>query len=195
MKKILVPIIALTILIFVAGCNFFGGSTTGSPDGEQQNIINGNNETKAPDSEGSPIQDSTMNVMVYFGEFQTEKVVPETRTVEVKKEDSIEKVIFDELMKGPASEELDPVIPEGTELLSVKSENGICTLNLSKEFVENHIGGSAAELMTINAIVASFTELPDITKVQFLIEGNVREFFFHEALDSPIERNESVIKK
>jgi len=46
---------------------------------------------------------------------------------------------------------------------------------LSKEFVENHIGGSTAELMTINSIVASLTELPGIDKVQFLIEGNVRE--------------------
>lgn len=195
MKRVLISIAALTILIFVAGCSLFGGSNTGSPGNEQQNSPNINNEIKEPDSEKSPAENGTMTVTLYFGDFQAEKVAPETRTLEIKAEDNVERVIFNELAKGPASEELDPVIPEGTQLLSIKTEKGVCTLDLSKEFVENHIGGSVAELMTISSIVASLTELPEIDKVQFLIEGDVREFFIHEALDTPIQRNESIIKK
>ncbi|GAE90589.1 GerMN domain-containing protein [Acetivibrio straminisolvens] len=195
MKRILIPIAALTILIFIAGCSFFGGSNTGTSGNGQQSSENNGNVIQEPNSEKGSEEDVTRTVTVYFGDFQAEKVVPEARTVEIKAGDSIEKIIFDELAKGPESEALDPVIPEGTQLLSVKTENGICTLNLSKEFVENHIGGTAAELMTINSIVASYTELPEIDKVQFLIDGNVREFFVHEALDTPIGRNESIIKK
>ncbi|HOM01658.1 MAG TPA: GerMN domain-containing protein [Acetivibrio sp.] len=205
MKRILTAIIAFSILVFAAGCSLSGGSGTGQAGNEQQqqnDLGNGSQMQEADlekesekDTEEEPEKEETLTVTVYFGDFQSEKVAPETRTVKVKAGESIEKAVFEELAKGPKSEELDPVISEGTKLLSVKTENGICTLNLSKEFVENHIGGSTAELMTINSIVASLTELPGINKVQFLIEGNVREFFIHEALDAPIGRNESIIKK
>jgi len=165
MKRILTLIAALTILVFAAGCSLSGGTGTGQAGNEQQQQSDEGNgsEIQEPDlekesekgSEEEPEEEETLTVMVYFGDFQSEKVAPETRTVKVKAGDSIEKVVFEELAKGPETEGLDPVIPEGTKLLSVRTENGICTVNLSKEFVENHIGGSTAELMTINSIVVA----------------------------------------
>jgi len=35
-------------------------------------------------SEEEPEEEETLTVMVYFGDFQSEKVAPETRTVKVK---------------------------------------------------------------------------------------------------------------
>lgn len=178
------------VRILVGGMALIGPS--GEPFGDLARI--------PLDSQGQPQndnvkQDQIKTVTVYFSDSKAELVAPEKRVVEVKQGDSIEKVIFNEMKKGPKTNELDPVIPEGTKLLSVKTENGVCTLNLSEEFISNHIGGSTGELMTINSIVSSLTELPDISKVQFLIEGKVREVFIHSALDTPIERDESIIKK
>ena len=52
-----------------------------------------------------------------------------------------------------------------------------------------------AEMMTLNSIVASYTELSGINFVQFLIEGEVQEVFIHSVLDVPIQRDEGSIKK
>lgn len=146
------------------------------------------------DSEGKPKMNDETTVVIYFSDAYSEKVAAEERIVEITQDKRIEEIIFEELKKGPETEGLDPAIPEGTTLLSVDTENGVCTLNLSKEFVDNHIGGSMAEMMTLNSIVASYTELPNIDSVQFLIEGEVREVFIHSALDSPIKREEESIK-
>ena len=108
---------------------------------------------------------------------------------------SVEETIFEELKKGPKNEGLYGVIPEGTRLLSIHAEDGVCTVDLSEEFVSNQPGGTAAESITINSIVNTLTELEHIDSVQFRIEGNVREVLVHHALDRPIKRNENVIKK
>lgn len=172
------------VRILVEGERLIGPS--GEPFGDLTRV--------ALDSEGRPKQDGGKVITLYFGDSQAEYVVAETRMVQFDQSESIEKIVFEELKKGPVTKGLDPVIPKGTQLLSVKTQDGICTLNLSKEFINNHMGGTAGEAMTINAIVNSLTELPNINKVQFLIEGQIREVFIHGALDTPIERNESIIK-
>lgn len=136
---------------------------------------------------------TTKEIILYFSDYQAEYTVPETRNVEIK--GSIEETVFEELKKGPENKELYGVIPEGTTLLSVKTVDGVCTVDLSEEFVSNQPGGTAAETITINSIVNTLTELEHIESVQFRIEGNVREVLIHHALDRPIKRNEDVIKK
>lgn len=138
-------------------------------------------------------EETIKDIILYFSDYQAEYTVAETRNVEIK--GSIEETIFEELKKGPKNEELYGVIPEGTRLLSIHAEDGVCTVDLSEEFVSNQPGGTAAESITINSIVNTLTELEHIDSVQFRIEGNVREVLVHHALDRPIKRNENVIKK
>lgn len=134
-------------------------------------------------------------ITLYFSGSQAEFVVPEIREVEVDQGKGIEETIINELIKGPYTEELDSAIPKGTRLITVETKDGVCTLNLSKEFVENSYTGSAGETMTVYSIVNSLTELPSVKKVQFLIEGEKREVYLHMAFDTPIERDEEMIAK
>ncbi len=133
-------------------------------------------------------------ITVYFANSNADAVVPEIRDIEIKTGDSLEKAIFEELLKGPAGSDLHPVIPKGTRLLSVNTSGEICTINLSKEFVDNSPGGTAAESMTLNSVVNSLTELPGVKKVQFLIEGEKREVYTHAIFDQPLERIERTIQ-
>lgn len=173
------------VRIMVVGQEFIGPS--GEAFGDMARI--------PLDSEGKPKMNDETTVVVYFIDADSEKVVAEERIVEITQGDRIENIIFEEFIKGPENGGLEPVIPDGTKLLSVDTKDGVCTLNLSKEFIDNHIGGSIAETLTLNAIVASYTELPDIDSVQFLIEGEIREVFIHSALDRPLKRDEGSIKK
>lgn len=147
------------------------------------------------DDDGKPVPGRNVSLTLYFSDSQAMYIVPEKRDVAVSNNDRLEKVIFIELMKGPAGKDSRGVIPKGTELLSVNTEKGLCTIDLSSEFVDNSPGGSASESMTINSIVNSLTELDYIDKVQFLIEGKKREVYTHLIFDEPFARNESIISK
>jgi len=115
------------------------------------------------------------------------------RTVDIPDQATI-KATFAELAKPPAGT-ANP-LPSGTRLLDAKVENGIATVNLSREFQKNFGGGSAGEQMTLYSIVNSLTTLPNITGVQFLLEGEKQEAILgHADTTVPIMRNEIIIQK
>ncbi len=80
------------------------------------------------------------------------------------------------LLSGPqASEKSMTLIPEGTRLLSATVRNGIAALNFSEEFEFNAIGadGYRGQLMQI---VFTATEFATVESVQFLIEGQRKDY-------------------
>lgn len=131
---------------------------------------------------------------VYFSDANAEYLVPELRTVEAGKSPAVG--IIEELIKGPARSDLTRTIPEGTQLISLEINNGVAYVNFSREFKENHWGGSAGETMTLYSVIDSLTELPEIKKVQFLIEGNKTETLAgHYDILNPMERDPFIIKE
>lgn len=136
----------------------------------------------------------TETITLYFPDEQAMYLVPEHRDVVVNK--PIENIIVEELIKGPKAPGRFGAIPEGTKLISIEIKDKIAYVNFSKEFKENHPGGSTGEMMTINSVVNSLTELPEIDKVQFLIEGKKEETLAgHVIFNEPFDRNESIIKR
>ena len=80
------------------------------------------------------------------------------------------------LLSGPqAFEKSMTLIPEGTRLLSASVRNGIAALNFSEEFEFNAIGadGYRGQLMQI---VFTATEFATVESVQFLIEGQRKDY-------------------
>lgn len=145
-----------------------------------------------------------MPVYLYFANEDNTKLVKEIRYVpltEAKKSvNNLASIIVDELIKGPSADSgLKRTIPVGTKQkakVKIDTETRIATVDLSKEFVENHPGGKAEERMTIYSIVNSLTELKEIEKVQFLIEGKTcKEFKGNFQFDVPFPRTVSLISK
>lgn len=164
------------------------GSQTG------QDVLAPNNESTNKE-QGETIKEE-IPIVLYFSDTQAEKLVAEKRNVpKANILKNVEETIIIELIKGPQNQELSASIPQNTKLLSVKKEADLVTINFSKEFVENHPGGSSAETFTIYSIVNSLTELKDVEKVKFLIEGKEEEEYKgHYQFDIPFIRNEELIK-
>jgi len=76
-------------------------------------------------------------------------------------------------------------IPKGTRLLGLKVEDGLATVNLSREFRDNFSGGSEAEGLTIGAILRTLGQFPEIKRVLFLIEGKPLDTLGHLDLLGP----------
>ena len=108
----------------------------------------------------------------------------------------IELLILDELFDGPENEkELTNSVLGDVEILSVKTENGKCTLDLSEEFLKYNTGGSAKETFAIYSIVNSLCELENIDQVKINIEGNEKaEFGGHFVLEDAFLNNTDIVK-
>jgi spore germination protein GerM len=112
------------------------------------------------------------NLDIYFPRLPDFKFVSEELEVEnnISNEEKI-KLIINRLIKGSDKVNLIEVMPLGSKLNNVYVENNIAFVDFSKEFVDNHPGGSLGEYNTIYSIVNSITEIDGIEQVVFLIDG------------------------
>jgi len=133
-------------------------------------------------------------LVLYFADSQAMFLEPEERIVRAEEGRSYAELVVNELIAGPQVEGHGRTIPDGTRLLSLDIVDGVAYVNFSREIQTNHWGGSTGEMFTIMSVVNSLTEDPDITAVQFLVEGQrVESLVGHADTTVPIERNESVI--
>ena len=133
-----------------------------------------------------------MDLTLYFPDNNAEKVWPIIRNVPVYDDETARAAIY-ALISGPMSAELGHSIPDGTMLLGIDILNGICTVNFSKEFIDNHWGGSAGELMTLASIINTLTEYPTIQKVMILVEGKAGATLGNILFDHALERMTDMI--
>lgn len=82
-------------------------------------------------------------------------------------------------------------IAEGTRLLSLTVENGVCTVNLSIEF-QNMEQSFSVERMAVYSIVNTLTELPHISTVDIWVEGAPLETLSYLDLSNGLSRDESL---
>jgi hypothetical protein len=74
-------------------------------------------------------------------------------------------------------------MPKEARALSVKVENGVASLNLSKEVP---VGVSSMDEMTlVKGVLATFKQFPTVQAVKFLVEGEPVESFGHLDLTEP----------
>jgi len=93
---------------------------------------------------------------------------------------------------GPVAEPLVSAVPAGTTLRALfLTENGQAFVDLSREVVAAHPGGTVNELLTVYTIVnAVAANLPAVTSVQVLVEGKeVETLAGHVDLRRPLAKN------
>ena len=141
-------------------------------------------------------------IHLYFAEETGGKLRLEVRYIpltEAKKSpSSLATRIVNELIKGPSKDaSLKATIPKDTKqmsMVSIDTASGIATVNLSPQFIENHPGGMEAERLTIYSIVNSLTEMKEISKVNFLIDGEKKsQYKGNFQFDIPFPRTAALI--
>ncbi|MBQ6057599.1 MAG: GerMN domain-containing protein [Treponema sp.] len=141
-----------------------------------------------------PVTKTVVNQKLYFVYIGEDGVVSrKVITREVEKNDSPLVTNINLLLKGPDSSEANKgyktLIPPGTKLLSAYVRDGVAFLNFNEEFEFNRIGvdGYLAQLMQI---VYTATEFSTVKSVQFLIDGQKKEYLGSEGvwIGSPLSR-------
>lgn len=134
-----------------------------------------------------------IEVKLYFPDRMAEKLHLEKRILDVPGM-AVGRASINALIDGPKNVNLRPSIPSGTQLLNIYIKNGTGFVNFSQEFIKNHSGGSAGELMTLYSVVNTLTEYKSIDRVQILVEGEKGKTLGNILLNRPLERDPNLIK-
>ena len=106
---------------------------------------------------------------LYFANETGDRLVPETRSVYYSTSMPLERVVVEQLVKGPSEEGHYAVLSPDTNILSVTTSDNIAYVNFDETFVNGTI--SVAQEIPIYALVNSITTNCPVQRVQFSING------------------------
>ena len=130
----------------------------------------------------------TITVNVYYSRDEmicaAARSIPETQQVGA--------AAMQALLQGPTSAEQEwgmvTSIPEGTTFLGLNIEDGVATVDLSKEYASG--GGTLSMLMRLAEVVFTLTQFPTVDGVDFKLDGKPIDVLGGEGLilDHPMGR-------
>jgi len=132
---------------------------------------------KGPPEEGQAVEelgDGVQSVLLAFASRGAWRMIEERREIVVMADQaSRARRVIEELAAGPVRDDADGTIPPGTKVNSVFFDGtGGAFVDFSREFTDNHPGGSSGELFTIRSIVRTLAiNFPDVERVSILVEG------------------------
>lgn len=132
------------------------------------------------------------DLRLYYADETGTKLVQVVKNVEYNSNNSLEKTVVEQIIKGPNNAETYATVNPDTKIISISVADGICYVNLSNAFLSQTNPVSAE--VAIYSIVNSLAELSNINKVHFMIEGN-SDIFYQETfyLDTIYERNLDIV--
>lgn len=126
-----------------------------------------------------------IKVKLYFANEDGDKLIAAYRQKHYSTNTPLERFVVEEMITGPSGKVagLYPTINPETKIISIMTKDGICYVNLDSSFltVVNNVSTNVA----VYSIVNSLAELPNINKVQILVNGEVPSIF----TTSTFERN------
>lgn len=175
-------LLALVLLaLLTTGCKLVGEDK----NGQGQPRTNGATRNPEPD----------LNLALYFVQFDVNDtyLVRETHTIPY--EEDVAKAAVQELIRDEKS-----IFPTGTEVLDVTVENSLATVNFNDKVLESASVGAAGEALGLQSVVNTLTELYNIDKVAFAVEGKsdgrVLDWWGHVGLyEQPFTRDLSMVRK
>ena len=130
----------------------------------------------------------TASITLYFSNKKGTGLVPEVQEVHYSSNISMEKLVMEQLLKGPKGDGARSAIPDGTKLVNVSVLDGVGFVNLNEGFLNQNY--EIAEPVVIYSIVNSLAELPNVTKVQISVNGdNTIKYREKMDLSTMYERN------
>lgn len=125
---------------------------------------------------------------LYFTDQAGEQLYAEKREVVYNTNTSMERVILEELIKGPEEEGMQPTLDKKIKILSVSANENVCYVNFDAAFLNNSL--EVKEYIPIYSIVNSLSELTSVNRVQISVNGS-KDGSFRDAipLNTIFERN------
>lgn len=133
-----------------------------------------------------------VELRLYFASEEGNKLIPVYRSVVYNSNISMEKLAVEQIISGPNSDIAYPTISKDAKVKSINVKDGVCYIDLDQEFLNqpNHVTAETA----IYSIVNTVTELPNINKVVFSVNGQDSFQFMDFMISGAYERNLDIIE-
>ena len=112
---------------------------------------------------------------LYFTNEEGNQLVPEARQVYYNGNTPIEKVIVEQLLRGPGESGHYATLPSDTRIVGVSVADGIAYVNLGKQFVDEALPVDAQ--IPIYSLVNSLIDAGNVSQVQISINGDTSLLF------------------
>ncbi|NLJ41621.1 MAG: GerMN domain-containing protein [Clostridiales bacterium] len=167
-KSIFCYTVVLFCLLLVAGCSKMPeGLIKKDMDKGEEELMDGippESEDQVSDNETN--SSDQQNISLYFWDKENNMLVYESQNIEITDTALPVEEIVKALIKGPKTQDLQPVIYRLTKILGVEQTDDIVTIDLSKEFLK-----SESLLVARTSIVNTLVERGDIEYVKITVNG------------------------
>lgn len=135
-------------------------------------------------AEEEPVE---VTVALYFPRAVGRGLGFEKRTFLLTEDESLPERVARALVAGPESRTLSAAVPDGTGLLGIRLEDGVCYIDLSETFVSDMPGDGETQANVIYSIVNTLGNLDGVDAVCILSEGQILERYGYVVLTGPLE--------
>lgn len=157
------------------------------------NVVGAMSQDTFIDNAGNEINTyEQVKLRLYFANETGDKLIETNRRGVYSSNISMEKLVVEQLIKGPNAENIYPTINGNTKVISVNIRDGTCYVNLDENFLKQTAGVNAD--VTVYSITNSLVELPNINKVQISVNGDTNYMFCESiSLTNVFERNLDIV--
>ena len=195
-KEVLIRAAIVKTLVQIPGVDYITFYVEGAPLRDaKDNVVGVMSKDSFVNNLGEQINSmDNYDIVLYYASEDGTELVAEKRNIYAATNISMEKLVLTYLMNQPQKEGLQPVIPEGTKLISVATLDGVCFVNFDEKFLDYNY--QLTEEVAFYAIINTLCEVTGVNKVQISINGETgikyRDQF---TLDKLYERNLDCIQK
>ena len=132
-------------------------------------------------------------ITLYFTDKDGKHLHPETRKASMT-DNSIEKTVVTELIKGPVSPDLKRTFSKNTEIVSIETTEEVCFVNFTGAFLSGIESGSQEEKIAVYSVVDSLARIAGIEKVQILMDAKKPENDVNQLFSAPLDNNSKLLE-
>ncbi len=143
---------------------------------------------------GTEKEPDTFLAVLYFPNRSGGLLTAEFRQVTRAEGQNAVDIVMDELLRGPMSSEGCLALPEGTRVRSLTVRDGVCSVDLSKEFVVNASLAEEEAGLTLYALINTLCVRSGVSQVQLLIEGEKVEYYGNVSASTPLSANFDLVE-
>lgn len=188
--EILVRAAVVRTLTQVEGISYVSFTVQGEPLVDNLgNVVGIMSADQFIDNSGDEINTyEQAELRLYFADETGTHLVEANRTLRFSSNIAMEKLVVEQLIKGPENPELYPTINPETKIVNVTVKDGICYVNLSEAFLTQTY--QVTPEISVYSLVNSLVELPNVNKVQISVNGETAVTYQESiSLTTVFERN------
>ncbi|MDL2296121.1 GerMN domain-containing protein [Lachnospiraceae bacterium OttesenSCG-928-E19] len=193
-REVLLRASIVKSLTQIEGVNWVMFQVSGAPmkdaDGKEYGFMHKDDFVQNTGSSIHSYQQERLTL--YFANEEGTQLVKEVRTIQYNSNIAIEKVIIEQILKGPSTEGKKSTIDPATKVLNISIADGICYVNFDEgiQTIRAEVSSEVALYSIVNSILAN--EVAE--QVQVSVNGDTAGKFQNTIdLEKPFSSNQEII--